>query len=586
MKMKFIIFLILMLVIYVENFSSRSNKILASLSREATENKALEQVSSQARVQTESESQTQTENKISGRDLINFSYASKLADSGSGNIFKLIQHPVDCKESQEAVSGFHLWGKFGILSNSISYEWSCQKANIPAANPNVKSFTTNKITIDKSQEKNSADRLAELEIKCDKGSVIKSFVLAKEKRQIYYKYECLEANTSNCRQDQTEFINIRTAFIAYKSITQLDQFKIKVANGRALRGIKAEKKGDQFKYIYQSCDITGTTTDSENNNSNNNNQNPKPSPNPSNNNVNPNPNNNNNQNPKPNPNPNSNTVNSSPNNNNNSNRTTNDPNDKGNNNTNTNNNTNNNNNNTNNNTNSNSNNQKADPNAGKINPTNNNESKNNGINNNQNVDPNAGKTNHNNNIPPKNDPKANANNTNKPIINPNSGNTNTSTNTNSNNSKNTNNNTNNNTPTGGNNSTNNNGKEGNQIKFNPTDPIIAQKGEAFCKANCVIDNVDPASQKKCLQSGVANCNSCKFNQPITPTSNETHTNADKICKIFCNKVNNSNECKFFQYTIKIDKKEMDPKILSAFGLNGLKRFFKRKSSKDIPESHF
>jgi hypothetical protein len=81
-----------------------------------------------------------------------------------------------------------------------------------------------------------------------------------------------------------------------------------------------------------------------------------------------------------------------------------------------------------------------------------------------------------------------------------------------------------------------------------------------------------------LEQGILNCNLCKSNKPVT---DEMSLNQDKICRTFCNKGKDNPTCKFYEYVIKIDKKTMDPKILNAFGLNGLRRLFKRNVGKKV-----
>ncbi len=197
---------------------------------------------------------------IVDRNIFLFPKASTLKDGDNGNIFKLTEHKIDCKCSTLALKGFQLIGNSESKPNDIAYQWKCIKVNLTNGKLNIVPglLDNKKIRISDMEKRDSAHRLAELEVRCPENAVIKSFVLQNDGENIFYKTECIMANIHDCKKEETESKNVKDNYINARSIIQLNQFAIIANNGRAIQSVKAISNKDYIKYAYVTCDITKT----------------------------------------------------------------------------------------------------------------------------------------------------------------------------------------------------------------------------------------------------------------------------------------------------------------------------------------
>jgi len=277
MKMKLTIVLFLLLSLQVLNFRTKKTLKLSSRIRDLNSNKneklnnqtqnnhtQVDQIDSKSRMEGESsaqaQAQAQVKTNIAGRDNKKYSLATKVQDGDRGNIFKLSEHPMECP-SKQALTGFQLYGTSGWFSNKIGYQFSCGAVNASASPEKMVAGTqdSDKAPIIDGEKRNAAGKISEIEAACPKNAVIKNLSVKNDGKSIFYKTECIEAYVDDCKQEETENKNIKWNFIGDKAITQLDQFAIKAADGRALQNIKAIHTGNNLKYVYTTCDITKTS---------------------------------------------------------------------------------------------------------------------------------------------------------------------------------------------------------------------------------------------------------------------------------------------------------------------------------------
>lgn len=204
---------------------------------------------SKAEIESELFTAANAKAKLDKRNFDSFKLSTKLKDSHSGSILALKDHEVECPK-KNVLTGFHLWGKKGFISNDISLEYNCIGNNAIQE----KKIKLKSNTVKYSNAKNSLDKLANIEVNCKEGYLIKEFELEDKKgKQIYWKYKCYQTFVDNCQEKTTDFKNAKWGGVFYKSISSLSAHKIQVPNGYGLQAFKGENKGNEFRIKYTQC---------------------------------------------------------------------------------------------------------------------------------------------------------------------------------------------------------------------------------------------------------------------------------------------------------------------------------------------
>lgn len=179
-----------------------------------------------------------------------FKFSTHLKDSKRGSILTLADHKVKCPK-KHAMTGFHLWGKKRMISNKISFEYNCTPINIPqvhkykAVTPEVKVGS----------KRNALDKMAHMYVHCKQGFLLKTFKLmvSKNKKNIHFKYSCIQAQLDKCETKHTNLKNGRFGGMFYKSISSMSNHLIQADHGFALQGFKGETSKGKFRMTFTQC---------------------------------------------------------------------------------------------------------------------------------------------------------------------------------------------------------------------------------------------------------------------------------------------------------------------------------------------
>lgn len=222
---------------YLSLKESSSTTILRKTERTKTENKALA--------------------KIVGRDKNRFKYSSQLQDGDRGSIYSLTKHNIQC-EPGAAISGFHMYGKTGVLSNDNAYEWNCSKSNL--IHQKIYNGITGNIKI--KDHRDSSNSLQFLGIFCPPLHVLNRFQLKKHgENYIYYEYSCVEASMYNgfCKDVTTDWKDANWGILGLgnKSVTELADLYLEGPKKWGLVGFSLIYRKDkkQIGYQYKTCEF-------------------------------------------------------------------------------------------------------------------------------------------------------------------------------------------------------------------------------------------------------------------------------------------------------------------------------------------
>jgi len=197
-----------------------------------------------------------TSNTLPSRNKKEFPETSALKDGKKGNFYELASHHIICADASGALAGFQLYGKFGYASNSIAYQWRCNKARVtPGAKPVPNSGKYDKHYI-KVNPKNPVETLKELSYKCPKDSVIKGMVMVRKGDTVRTSTTCIKAQVTECTKQDLKFKNINFGFVGKASVSQLGQFKINLEPWQALQQIKGDYEKGDFRYRIKWCNIS------------------------------------------------------------------------------------------------------------------------------------------------------------------------------------------------------------------------------------------------------------------------------------------------------------------------------------------
>ena len=203
---------------------------------------------------TEHTGRSLVRNNLGARNKKDFPDTSPLKNGNKGDFFELTNHPIVCTDPNAALSGFQLYGKFGYDSNSIAYQWKCNKVRItPGAK--VTSGLHDKKSF-KVYDKDPVKTIHKLNYKCPKDSIIKSMVMERKGNTVNSKTTCIKAKVTECTFTQTKFKNINFGFVGKSSISQLGQFKLNLEPWQALQKVTGDFEKGDFRYRYKWCNIS------------------------------------------------------------------------------------------------------------------------------------------------------------------------------------------------------------------------------------------------------------------------------------------------------------------------------------------
>lgn len=199
---------------------------------------------------TEFHSQNNLSSKLAFRNIKKYPQTTKLKVSVDGYATDLKHHQIKCPNNS-ALTGFQLWGKFGLLKNKFALQYSCiSKSTI------TNSISTLRSNLQIYQKKAiSLKNLFGLYMMCPKGSLLKSFVLKENGKNIFYKYSCVKAQVGNCQGKILPFKPLKSGYMGAQSISQLDQFSIKATKGFGIQMLKGTRKGKMFTFMYVECKL-------------------------------------------------------------------------------------------------------------------------------------------------------------------------------------------------------------------------------------------------------------------------------------------------------------------------------------------
>ena len=198
-----------------------------------------------------SELKANSKAKLDKRDLQAYRLSTKLKDSKGGSILSLEDHEVECSNNN-VLTGFHLWGKKGIFSNDVSFEYNCTPNK--AIQKIESKQKSKKVTY--GNAKNALEKLADIEVKCQDGFLLKEFELEESHKKIYWKYKCIQTYSENCEEKFTNYKNARFGGFLYKSVSELSAHKVQATKGYGLQGFKGENSSSEFRLAYTQCKFT------------------------------------------------------------------------------------------------------------------------------------------------------------------------------------------------------------------------------------------------------------------------------------------------------------------------------------------
>ena len=195
---------------------------------------------------------SKTSNTLPGRDAKNFPETSALKDGKKGSFLELANHPIICADPSSALVAFQLYGKFGYASNSIAYQWRCQKVRVaPGTKPHAGVYDKK---MHKIITKNPVETLKLLSYKCN-DSLIKGFVIVVKGLEVHTKTTCIKAQVKECTKQDLSYKNINFGFVGKASVSQLGQFRVSLEPWQALQNIKGDYEKGDFRYRIRWCNI-------------------------------------------------------------------------------------------------------------------------------------------------------------------------------------------------------------------------------------------------------------------------------------------------------------------------------------------
>jgi hypothetical protein len=198
------------------------------------------------------------QSRIENRNAKKYKFDTPLVDGQRGSIYSLANHNIDCYNRDGPISGFHLFGKTGFISNSNAYEFNCLPISLPIKTLKGLNNSTDKVSISSSTD--ATKTLKNFNISCNNNGFITTIKLNKEGNHIFYTYTCVELVQQNCEDLTTQKKGAAWFGIGSDSVTSLDQHYVDSPQNKALVSFRLEVEGDKIYYKYRSCsiDVEGT----------------------------------------------------------------------------------------------------------------------------------------------------------------------------------------------------------------------------------------------------------------------------------------------------------------------------------------
>jgi hypothetical protein len=168
-------------------------------------------------------------------------WATKFNSDGSGSVFHLDRHLIDCGQNS-AINYFRLQRGDG----NIRYAYRCIKSD------NISNTCFSKETPPQStgEAQKSANYLDRHTISCDAGQVLRSFVLSRNGDNIFYKYNCCTAKVTNCFKYNTPQTDSGDHSIYY-----LDRQEVDAKESNLFSSIHLVSNNGKFFYETNVCTL-------------------------------------------------------------------------------------------------------------------------------------------------------------------------------------------------------------------------------------------------------------------------------------------------------------------------------------------
>jgi len=202
------------------------------------------------------------------RNEKNYKKSTFLSGTELGSVYSLRDKQVSCFNEKGAISGFHVFGKNGWISNDIGIEYNCIENKIINQNKfEYKSFQS--IKKGDILSGTSPNLLTNIEVNCKDG-FISEFTLKKDWFQIYYDAKCvnLPIKKGSCKTEKSNQINPRD-WLIFDSVSKLDQIPVNSPNGKALVSFKLVNINKNIYYEFNACEIDNDQLNTINTESNN-----------------------------------------------------------------------------------------------------------------------------------------------------------------------------------------------------------------------------------------------------------------------------------------------------------------------------
>ena len=201
-------------------------------------------------------SHSQAETKIDARNKSKFPEATSLTKSERGSVFSLVDLTVKCFDKNGPLTKFHLYGKFGLFSNDIGYEFGCMNNIIRPKQEVAYTTFTSDFRANFANQANSPKLLNNLDVDCKDG-FINSFQLKKSNIEVYYLASCmnLKQNLGSCESKTTNPTNVSWLGIFSDTVSNLDQVPLEAPTNKALVSFKLLVKDNKVFYEYKACEV-------------------------------------------------------------------------------------------------------------------------------------------------------------------------------------------------------------------------------------------------------------------------------------------------------------------------------------------
>jgi len=200
--------------------------------------------------------------KIADRDSEKYKHTTRLLDGKKGSVYSLTLHNVDCVDYLGPITGFHLWGSWGVFSNDLALEYSCMDYLIKSRNLQKSTFESQN-TKNTKKLKDSPKALIDIDADC-KENFLGKFQLQNDdkNKKLYFSGECikLKQKQGTCETITGGKGTKSSWFLGMGStLSNLDKIPVNAPENKALVSFKMIKtKDDKIAFEYVACEIDMT----------------------------------------------------------------------------------------------------------------------------------------------------------------------------------------------------------------------------------------------------------------------------------------------------------------------------------------